>query len=459
MEAGSYGTRRETDPPKYVNNLSTIGWEGLEKADWLDVGLDFRIRYEFRKNDIRRPESFNEDHPFLLRTRAYLGVKNIIDPLRFVVEYEDAARVNGNYPLDNRDVNRYEIIQGYGELYLKNALGKDQLGNNRPIMIRGGRMAFEFLDRRLIASNEWRNTTNNFLGYRASLGQDKNDWQVDLLALRPIIRLINEFDKTDHDKDFWAAIGHWRRWSNIITIEPYYLGLKQRATAATQNRERLIHSPGLRVYGRILDNHINYDFTYTHQFGEDNYESHNAFAFTGEVGYIFRENKWKPRVSLFYGYVSGDKDPNDQKMNRFERFYGFARPWSADDYIIPENVITPKVRIEFEPFKGVRIDAGYSFYYLARSRDRFNNLLAQSTFNRDRTGRSGKFIGHGFDSRLRFKPVKFLDANIGYIHFVSGEFVQNRQEAANGISSDGSDFFYVELLFNTFDLLKKKNNK
>jgi hypothetical protein len=455
VEAGSYGTKRESDPPKYVRNLSASGIGGLENTDWLDVGLDFRVRYEYRKNDIRRPESFNTDHPLLFRTRTYLGVKNIIDPFRFVIEYEDALRVNSRYPLDNRDVNRYEIIQGFGELYFRNALGKDGLGNSRPLMIRGGRMAFEFLDRRLIALNEWRNTTNNFLGFRASLGQDKNDWQLDLLALRPVIRLINEFDKTDHDRDFWAAIGHWRKWSHVITIEPYYLGLKQRATAATANRERLIHSPGVRLYGLALDNHINYDFTYTHQFGQDNKQTHDAFAFTGEVGYLFRENKWKPRVSFFYGYVSGDKDPNDQVMNRFERFYGFARPWSADDYIIPENIVTPKLKIEFEPAKEVRFDGSYSFYWLASSTDRFNNLLAGSAFNRDRTGKSGTFLGHGFDSRIRFKPVKFLDANIGYIHFTTGEFVQKRQQASNGESSKASNFAYVELLLNVFDVFKK----
>ena len=57
----------------------------------------------------------------------------------------------------------------------KNAFGKDDLKNNRPLIIRGGRMAFEFLDRRLIASNQWRNTTNNFFGVMSSIGQDKND--------------------------------------------------------------------------------------------------------------------------------------------------------------------------------------------------------------------------------------------------------------------------------------------
>ena len=41
-------------------------------------------------------------------------------------------------------------------------------------------MAYETLDRRFIARNEWRNTTNAFEGFRLNLGQEANDWEVDM---------------------------------------------------------------------------------------------------------------------------------------------------------------------------------------------------------------------------------------------------------------------------------------
>jgi hypothetical protein len=53
---------------------------------------------------------------------------------------------NGLYERSDADVNEHELIQGYGELYFKNALGF-----NRPLSVRAGRMAFEVLDRRLLA--------------------------------------------------------------------------------------------------------------------------------------------------------------------------------------------------------------------------------------------------------------------------------------------------------------------
>ena len=451
VEAGSYGTKRETDPPSYVRNLSKTGIKGTENMDWLDVGLDYRARFEIRHQDIRRPEIVT-DYPLLLRTRAYLGVKNLTDPFRFAIEFEDAHRVNGKFAPDSRDFNRAELIQAYADLHFKEALGKDDLGNSRPILIRFGRQAFEFLDRRLIALNSWRNTTNNFLGVRAAVGQEKNDWQVDVLAVRPINRLIDEFDQTDHNLDFWAIMGHWRKWSDALTIEPYYMGLKQRPAAGNNSRERLIHSPGIRFYGWVSNKSFDYDLTYTQQFGNDNGLDHNAFAVTAELGYKLSKLRSKPRVSLSYGYVSGDKDPNDLENNRFERFFGFARPWSSDDYMVMENIITPKLKVEFEPIKDVKFDGGYSFYWLASATDRFNNLLGGFD-NRDITGDSGKFLGHGLDARVRFMPAKFIDVNMGYMHYTNGIFVTNRQQNLLGKSANSSDFVYIELSFNLMDLL------
>ncbi len=453
VEPGSYGTKRETDPPGYVRNLSTIGIKGTEDITWLDAGLDYRMRYERRDDDLRRPTSGGLDEPLLLRTRAYLGIKNILDPLRAVVEFEDARVYNSDFPRSNREVNEFELIQGYAELHFKDALGYDDRGNARPAFIRAGRMAFEFLDRRLIGLNRWRNTTNNFQGFRASLGQDANDWALDLLALQPLTRLMTDFDKPNQDQWFSAAIGHWRQWSDIVTIEPYYMALRQDADPSNGNRKRDIHGTGIRLYGWVGDTGVNYDLSGMYQFGRDGGQQHDAYMVTAELGYTFKQHPWKPRISAFYGHVSGDQDPNDNKNNRFERFFGFARPWSSDDYMVPENLIAPKVKIEFEPIKGLKIDGGYSAFWLDSDTDRFRNLLGGAN-NRDQTGNSGDFLGHGLDIRARYNLTPYLAANVGYTHFTFGDFTRNRQEAANGSSSDDSDFVYVELSFNALDIFK-----
>ncbi|SEL18915.1 alginate export family protein [Nitrosovibrio tenuis] len=456
--ASSYSTQPESDPPRYVRNLSKTGIEAFKDITWLDVGLDHRTRYEFRSNDIRRTD-LRLDEPFLLRTRAYLGVKQILDPLRGAIEFQDSRRYNGHFPHDDRDFNEFELIQAYGELYFKGALGEDDRKQQRPIRFRAGRMAYEALDRRLIGRNEWRNTTNTFEGFRINLGQEVNNWEIDTWAYQPVKRLPTEFDQRIENLWFYGVIGHWREWSDIITLQPYYMGLVQDGSKGQPGNgqiDREIQAPALRGYGKIPNTNLDYDFNLIYQFGRNSGQRHEAHGYTLEAGYTF-QHSWKPRLSAFYGYATGDRHPNDNVDNRFERFFGFARPWSADDYIVFENIKAPKIKLEFQPAKDLRIDGGYSWYWLASRTDRFNNLMDGNNsaiqnpgFNRDPSGRSGDFIGHNFDIRARYKLTPNIDTTVGYSHFTSGEFTRNRQIAALGRSPGSSDFFYVEVVLSAF---------
>lgn len=450
VEPGSYGTKRDLNPPSYARTLSESSIAGLEKLDWLEFGVDYRCRSEIRKNDLRR-STITTDYPVLLRSRFYIGIKNLVDPFRFALEFEDAHRVNSQFGFDTKDFNRAELIQLFAGLHFENLLKEDELGNSRPVYLNFGRQTFEFLDRRLIALNRWRNTTNNFVGFRGTVGQDKNDWQIDLLALRPVERFYDKFDRRDTTRYFLSAIGHWRKWSEVITIEPYYLVLKQMPTAVNNYVSRMIHSPGVRFYGWLKNGLLNYDIAHTHQFGTHDNLKHRAFMTTAEVGIKLKNFTCKPRISLFYGYASGDKNPSDQVHNRFERFYGFARPWSPDDYIIPENISTPKIRLEIQAANNIKADFGYAFYWLASSTDRFFNLFNGEN-NRDVTGKSGKFLGHGIDGRIGFTGIKFIDAYVGYSHFRNGEFVLNRQKDIFGEARTYSSFFYLEISFSLIEL-------
>lgn len=450
QRARSYGTHPESDPPRYVRNLAKTEYEAFKHLDWLDVGLDYRVRYELRDGDIRRNRLLT-DHPFLLRTRAYIGIRNILDPFRMAVEFEDARGYNSEFPRDNRDWNAFELIQTYGELYFKGALGQDDLGNQRPIRIRGGRMAWEAVDRRLLGNNQWRNTTNNFEGFRVTFGQEANDWEFDAWGMQPVIRAIDDFDGRNKSQWFYGAVGHWRKWSDVVTLQPYYMGLMQDGREGRQ-AEREIHSPGIRAYGVLPNTDIDFDLGAIYQFGRDNGLKKSAWSYLLEFGYTLKHD-WKPRLSAFYGYVSGDRDPNDNVDNRFERFFGFARPWSPDDYLVMENVKAPKLVFEISPHKDISIDGGYSWFWLASDTDRFNNLFNVSTpnpGNRDRTGESGDFIGQSINARINYKLAPLVDTTIGYSHFINGEFTKNRQLATLGVSKESSNFFYVEVSIRAF---------
>jgi hypothetical protein len=469
VERKSYGTGKETDPPRYVKQANKTwlkDYDSFADTDWLDLGLEFRARQEIRDNDFRRADQ-HVDEPLVLRTRAYVGIKNILDPLRFAVEVQDSGRSFGDYTrqYDTRDVNQADILQAYAELNFKQTfLGKDALGNERPIWIRAGRHAWEAGDRRLIARNEWRNTTNTFEGIRSNIGEKKNDWQLELFAVKPVQRFTNSIDKADDSQHFYGSILNYRGWSDVVTFEPSYFLLKQdggkvkfdsngKAAADTAKIDREIHTAGLRAYGQIPKTQWDFDASYLQQWGHQEKTpggvvlDHDAHAYNAEIGYSFK-HPWKPRFSAFYGVATGDKDNNDNTGNqRFERLFGFARPWSNDDYIQMENIRTPKVRVEFEPkvsfLDNVKVDTGFSWYHLDSAKDRWNagaNL-------KDANGASGKDLGKEYDLRVRFPINQYASLNLGYAYFWAGDFVKttSRRIAGQSNRDANSQFLYTEL--------------
>ncbi len=476
VERKSYGTTLQSDPPRYVKQLNKTwlnNYEALKDIDWLDIGLDYRLRYEFRHNDFRRSQDAI-DEPILLRTRGYIAIKDILDPLRFTLEVEDARRNHSQYSrdFDTRDINYAEPIQAYLELYFKETpLGQDDLGNKRPISVRAGRHAFEKIDKRLVARNEYRNTTNNFQGVRTILGQQKNDWQLEVFALNPVQRFNDELDQRNDSQRFYGAIGDWRKWSEVVTLQPYYYLLKQDGdkvkfdlngredTNNSRRIDRTIHTAGLGAYGVLGQTGWDYDANYVQQWGDQDTSlsnrtkvEHEAYGYNAEIGYTFN-HVWKPRLSAFYGLATGDKNPNDNKNQRFERLFGFARPWSNTDYFEMANIRTPKIRLEFEPkvtlVKNLKVDIGYSNYSLESDTDSWGPAAL-----RDRTGRSGDKIGSDIDINARFAINSYINASVGYVHFWAGDFTKRAVDITSNANDprrrDDSDYLYVEFLVSAF---------
>lgn len=476
------------DVPAYVRTLGKT-YKEFEGIDWLDIGLDQRVRFESRQNDYRpwtdtaagAPVSRRRLFPdslWLSRTRAYFGVKEVLDPLRFAVEYEDARAFNSVYQLQGQDINQTELIQAYAELYFKDALGKDDLGNNRPLIMRAGRFHLELLDRRMIGNNQFRNTTNNFEGFRMKLGKKENDWDVDAFLMRPVVRLPYEWDRPEWGNWIYGGVLSIRRWSEYATIQPYFLGRKQYADVLNTSNALRVHrdtyAPGLRGYGVLGD--FDYDFDINKQFGEvgefrdlgarrnaiQTTVQHDAIAYAIELGYTFSEHPWKPRISTVYAYGSGNKSPFDSANQTFDIFYGFNQPFSRNDYFAWNNTKNLKGRLEFDPLKDVKVDTAFSAYWLASTAAAWDraNLFAP-------LGNRGDFLGTEFDIRIQHKLSQFINWSISYARFWPGGFTSSfaspvaqqpffpqsfpgQTTTTNGLTARPSNFFYIEVTANAF---------
>jgi hypothetical protein len=432
----AWGVRRETDPPAYVRPLSRLGLHGTTGVDWLLLGAEQRTRWEHRDDDYRRGR-LTRDDPILMRSRGYVGVQKILDPLRFGFEFQDARQFNGRFPELVSEVDEADILQGFGEFYLADALGKGQ-----PLRFQAGRLSLDLVDRRLVNRSRWTNTGTAFDGFRVQAGRPESDWEVNLLAARPVERRARQPDRPDEEQWLYGLAGTWRRWSTIVSVEPYWFCLDTDRKARDAS-DREIHTLGLRGYGPIGTTGFDYDLDAAFQFGRDDGNEQRAFASAGEIGYTL-EHPWRPRISASSAYASGnawtiqpgEADPPDHPRGRFDRLFGNNHGWSTLDYLTWQNMVLARIRLEAAPLASLRFDSSYGGYWLASDSDAW-----VAADRRDPTGGSGRFIGQDIDARLRWQVDPRLELEVGYAHFLPGPFADNTGDA------DDSDFFYVQTTF------------
>ena len=269
-----------------------------------------------------------------------------------------------------------------------------------------------------------------------------------------------------------------KQWSDVLTIQPYFIGRSvngdpYNVNTAVRTNDQDIYSPGLRVYGVIPNTGFDFDADITKQFGrfgvtrnvstpqlvngrirnvstpQQKLLQHDALAYALELGYTF-DHDWKPRASAFYGYGTGDKQPNsvatDGYNQRFDAFYGFNQPWSRNDYFSWDDIHAPKLRLEMTPYQDVQVDAGFNMYWLANPAAAWTRAGLQ-----DPTGKSGSFLGHEYDIRLRHKLNKYVDWTASYARFSPGGFTVDQAKANVGpYTNQPSNFFYFEVSLNAF---------
>ena len=406
----SVSVNRVIDVPEYAKPLGP-------SASYLEFGLESRWRYEFRQHDYGSP-ALDADDALVSRNLLYVGLKEVIDPLRFALEIQDSRRFLTERALDPRVSDYIEPIQALAQLYFPEAV------SGMPLRLSFGRMTFDAVDRRLITRNRNRNTINTFDGFRLRLGDEEQPWEVESFALRPTLRSVDSIKRFDKSADLvslYGLIGYWRPLSPGAVIEPYWLWLDQQKVPNVAQRRNL-HTFGLHAYGQLgAAREWDYDLSFAAQVGEVQGLRRRALAAHAEVGYTFSV-PYSPRLAAWLNYASGDRNARDQVDNRFDPLFGASYAFHGyTSYFIWQNVVNPSLRLSIQPAKALRCEVSYRAYWLASDSDAW----ARGGNRRDATGQSGSFVGQELDARVVWQVSKHLEMDASYAHFVPGGFVQS----------------------------------
>jgi hypothetical protein len=409
------------------------------------VGLpsDFKLRASVRVRlesiDQQARPGFNASDT-TLELRSTLFGEYQTGAVRIGAEIYDSRDyfTNRGTPFGTNEVNIAEFVQAYVALDMVHPFGA---GSAAKVQL--GRMAINLGSRRLVSSEDWRNTTNGYTGLRGDVALPQGLTATAIYVL-PTVRLPNNVDGLIHnqfaldresfDQVLWGGIVAKARAVGGATVEGTFLHLGERDSAGRPTRDRSLDTYGGRMFRDPQAGRVDFEIEAFHQTGRIStsaasgapMQNVSADFFHADLGYSFNA-AWSPRVSARFDYVSGDR--GGSRYGRFDTLYGMRGAELAQSGLYNTvgraNALTPGVFLELAPSKRSDLFLHYRALWLAPRTDSF------STSNiRDVTGRSGRFAGHQVEVRWRHWLVtNALRFEANGIYLFKGRFLRTGPNA------------------------------
>lgn len=393
--------------------LAAAGWSPVaaaaEKADGLRISGAMRLRYEAIGGQARTGFNASDD---LVNLRTNVMVEYRRDRFEAAVEVYD-SRVWGERdgtPVSTNEVNAFEPVQAYLARTFDAPFGS---GSKARVTV--GRMMLNLGSRRLVAADDYRNTTNGYTGVRAELSA-KGGWQATLLYTLPQARRPDSLedvraarvrlDKESFDLVLWGGQVSRAQTLGAATAELTYFHLGENDKPGRPTRDRSLDTFGGRLISAPRPGKFDYEVEAFRQTGtvstsiaaSAQRQEVSAGFIHADLGYSFA-GPWKPRLSVEYDRASGDRPVG--KFGRFDTLFGMRRadlaPAGLYNALARTNIETVGLRLEAVPSKRLDWFAAYRPLWLAAREDSFS-----STGVRDAAGRSGRFAGHQVEARVRY---------------------------------------------------------
>ncbi|MET0137907.1 MAG: alginate export family protein, partial [Sphingobium sp.] len=343
-----------------------------------------RLRYEALGGQARAGFGESED---LVSLRTIITAEYRTGALKFGAELHD-ARVFGIEPgsvVTANEVNTVELVQAHATLALPGLLGKGS-----KTTVQAGRMTLNIGSRRLIAADDYRNTTNGYTGIRADM-KIADGTAATILYMLPQIRLPEDaasirrgkiqMDRENFDTQLWGAFLTRPRLVGRTMGEIAYVGFAEKDAPGRPSRDRRLSNISARLISDPMPGKWDFEAEAIHQFGTVSTgtaataprQRVAAWLLHGDVGYSF-PGAWKARLSIEYDLAGGDGPGGTN--GRFDTLYGMRRadfvPSGIYSAIGRTNISTPGVRIEVAPGKRLDAYASYHPLWLANRFDSFS---------------------------------------------------------------------------------------
>jgi hypothetical protein len=406
-------------------------------SDGLTLNGSMRVRYESLEGQGRAGFGA-EDELFSVRTTVLAEYRD--DGFRAGVEFYD-SRAFGSEPgsaIGTGEVNTVEPVQAY--------LGyeaRDPFGAGSRLALQAGRFTLNLGSRRLVAADEYRNTTNGYTGLRTDI-RAGDGTAATLFYVLPQRRLPDDLpsildnkgklDRESFDLQLWGALVSKPSIVAGATMEVGYVGLAERDAPTRPTRNRQLQNVSARLIRDAASGKADFEVEGIYQFGTVRSSAAetageldvSAWFLHLDAGYTF-PGPLKARLAVEYDYASGDGP--DGSYGRFDTLFGMRRADLAPAGIYAQigraNISTPGLRLELAPTSRLDGFVVYRAMWLAEKADAFS-----TTGVRDPSGNSGSFAGHQVEGRVRWWIVpRRLRAEANGAWISKGRFLETAPNA------------------------------
>jgi hypothetical protein len=398
-----------------------------------------RLRFEAIDGQARAGFNTADD---LVSVRTTLLAQYTDGPIRVAVELWDsrAYGANAGTPLTTGEVNAVELVQAFVEARTPGLFGAGSTAS-----IQAGRFVLNLGSRRLIAADDYRNTTNGYTGVRADVGL-RSGWKGTAIYVLPQQRRPDDVDSLRHnavavdregfDLVLWGGVVSRSKAIGAAMLETSFFHLGERDLPGRPTRDRSLNTASVRVIRDPAPARADVEVEGIAQRGHAStglaagapQQAVRAWFVHVEAGYTFAA-RWQPRLSLEYDHASGDAPGGAN--GRFDTLFGMRRadlaPAGLYNAYGRANSFSPGARIEVVPGRRTDAFAIVRPIWLASRTDSFSTSGV-----RDSTGRSGNFAGTQLDARVRRQVSKAIRVEVDGVVLDKGRFLRDAPNAPPG---------------------------
>ena len=430
---------------------ATPVWSQAAQDGWSLSG-SFRARYEALEGQSRAGFSASDDL-FSLRTQILGEYRG--EGWRIGGEIYDSRAYGANRgsAISTSEVNALELVQAYAATSLA-----EPFGAGTSLALQAGRFTLNLGSRRLVAADDYRNTTNGYTGLRADLRWTGNISATIFYTLPQQRRPDDAASIRNNEIAFDAEGFDQQLWGGLVSLpgplgaalEMGYVGFAETDTPGRPTRNRNLHNLDLRLIRNPAANVFDYEAEIIYQTGSIRRslaataptQGVSAWFAHVDMGYTFA-GEMKPRLSLEYDYASGGTTGGT--YGRFDTLFGMRRADLAPSGIYAQigraNIATPGVRFEMELPPTVDAFVAYRPMWLADPHDAFSTSGVT-----DGSGASGDFAGHQIEGRIRWWIMpQVLRAELNGAWIGKGRFLNTAPNAPRT-----GDTGYVSLALSAF---------